>query len=307
MKKLAFALLLVLSSTLNLTSPASAALEPITGNHVFFNVSNENSVKFNWDAAKYGDATANNNQYYILADGGGLNQLHITTDANNTFGQATTVNTTTSSSSGSFYISTTGGRGFNDDIILLASVKGPISNDFSLHITSSGYTWEVSPVTNILPTIYSHGTGISETFNKDDFLYGPQTVKPGPIREGTLPLYYGQDFNDASTAEYLMFIDLYVGNLSSSVISGLTDGGAVKVDYSFTGMASVAAFNAYAWAAPGKDPQGVNWTTRTNGTVNYSGYAINYTGAPVPIPPAVFLFGSGLSGLFFIRRRRLKV
>ncbi|MEA5114898.1 MAG: hypothetical protein VB050_12815 [Geobacteraceae bacterium] len=34
-----------------------------------------------------------------------------------------------------------------------------------------------------------------------------------------------------------------------------------------------------------------------------SGYAVSGT-APVPIPPAVFLFGSGLSGLFFFRRRK---
>jgi len=34
-----------------------------------------------------------------------------------------------------------------------------------------------------------------------------------------------------------------------------------------------------------------------------SGYAVSGT-APVPIPPSVFLFGSGLSGLFFFRRKK---
>ncbi len=33
----------------------------------------------------------------------------------------------------------------------------------------------------------------------------------------------------------------------------------------------------------------------------------NFTAAPVPIPPALFLFGSGLSGLFFFRRRKVSV
>jgi hypothetical protein len=297
-------LLLLCLAVLSLPGPVAAALEPITGNHVFFNVSNESGAKFNWDAAKYGDATLNDGMYYILADGGGLNQLHIATDAANLYGEVSARETDKTSSSGSFYISTTGGRGFNDDIILLASVKGPIASDFSLSINSSGYTWNVSPDYNILPTSYSYGTGISETFTRDDFLYGPQTVKPGPIKEGILPLYYGQDYNDSSTAEYLMFIDLYVGNLSANVISGLTDNGAVKVEYSFTGMSSVAAFSASAWAAPGKDAQGVNWTTRTNGIpTTSSGYTLTYTGAPVPVPPAVLLFGSGLSGLLFFRRR----
>jgi hypothetical protein len=304
MRKLALILLVLLSIIPNVADAASAALTPITGNHVFFSVSNDSSVKFNWDAAKYGDATLNDDMYYILADGGGLNQLHIATDATNLYGEVIARDTDKTSFSGSFYISTTGGRGFNDDIILLASVKGPIASDFSLSINSSGYTWNVSPDYNILPTSYSYGTGISETFTRDDFLYGPQTVKPGPIKEGILPLYYGQDYNDPSTAEYLMFIDLYVGNLSSSAISGLIDNGAVKVDFSFTGMTSIAAFNAYAWAAPGKDAQGVNWTTRTNGIpTNSRGYTSTYTGAPVPTPASFPLFGSGLALVGCLRRK----
>jgi hypothetical protein len=31
----------------------------------------------------------------------------------------------------------------------------------------------------------------------------------------------------------------------------------------------------------------------------------NLNAAPVPVPPAIFLFGSGLSGLFFLKRRKL--
>jgi hypothetical protein len=300
MKKQAICLALAFAMSLSLASVAFADLTTLTGNHVFFNVANDNGVKFDWDGAKYGIGP--NNDYYILADGGGLNQLHITTDVNSVYGQVTSVDTKSTNPSGTFYISTTGGRGFNDDIILLASVKGPILDDFALHITSSGYNWTVNQDYNIMPTTYNYVAGaLNETFTKDDFIYGPQTVKPGPIKEGTLPLYYGQDFNDPSTAEYLMFIDLYAGNFSKPET---IDQGDVKVEYSFTGMNSFAAFNAYAWAGPGKDAQGVNWTTRTNGTVNYSGYSINYTGAPVPVPAAAWLLGSGLSGMFFLRRKR---
>lgn len=301
MKKHAICCALAFAMLMGPASVAFADLATLTGNHVFFNVANDNGVKFDWDGAKYG--TGANNAYYILADGGGLNQLHITTDVNTAFGQVTALDTTSTNPSGTFYISTTGGRGFNDDIILLASVKGPISDDFALHITSSGYNWDVNNTYNIMPTSATYVVGaVDDTFTKADFLYGPQTVKPGPIKEGILPLYYGQDYNDPSTAEYLMFIDLYVGNIANASVAP-TDGGDVKVEYSFTGMNSVAAFNAYAWAGPGKDAQGVNWTTRTNGTVNYSGYAINYS-APVPIPAAIWLFGSGLSGMFFLRRKR---
>ncbi len=241
---------------------------PLSSNrHIFINVSNDNGVNYNVDGAAY---SGPNDTYYIKADGGGMNQLHITTDTSNAGGQVTALTSTNSNISGVFYITTTGGRGYNDDIILLLSMKGPIPDDFSMTIISSGYNWTF---TGNYPTSYNYVTGaVNETFTKADFLYGPQTAKPGPGTIGvwSLPLYTGQDINNPSTAEYLMFIDLYAGNLNSAPI----DNGQVKIEYSFNHLNSIAAFNAYAWCGASNQGGGISWTNSAS-----SGYSITY------IPP----------------------
>lgn len=237
--------------------------------HIFISVSNYEGAKYD-DGEVFGGP---NGTYYIKADGGGLNQLHITTDVNNANGQVNAIETTSTSSSGVFYITTTGGRGYNDEIILLVSVKAPISDDFSLQIISSGYNWTV---TGSYPTVLNYVIdAVNETFTKNDFLYGPHVFKPGPGTIGvwSLPLYNGQDTSDPSTAEYLMFIDLYVGNIRTAEI----DNGDVKVEYNFTGLNSIAAFNAYAWCGGSNQGQGISWTNNAN-----SGYTVTFVDAAAP-------------------------
>ena len=101
-----------------LSNPALADPVALTQNRdIHINVSNE-------AGALYGDS-ALNDTYWINAPGGGLNQLHITTDptASGYSGQVTNQTTNNSSASGTFWVTTTGGRGYNDDIILMASVR----------------------------------------------------------------------------------------------------------------------------------------------------------------------------------------
>jgi len=104
--------------------------------HIFINVSNDDGVLFNMDGTRYGGP---NGTYYIKADGGGLNELHISNSNETTYGQVTVINSNKTNPSGVFYITNTGGRGFDNDIILLVAVKGPIPDKFSLHIKSGGY------------------------------------------------------------------------------------------------------------------------------------------------------------------------
>jgi hypothetical protein len=304
-------LALICGILLSLCSVATADLTPITSpNHIFINVANESGVKYNYDGAKY---TGPNNSYYIKFDGGGLNALHVTNDPNVPFGQVNTVNTTSTSNSAVFYVWDTGGRPYNDDAILLVSVKGPLSDDFSVNIKSSGYSWTTPDATGAGPTSFSYvADAVNETFTKDDFIYGPNVYKPG-TQSLSLPLYYGQDTSDPSTAEYLMFVDLYAGTLKglnagsgSSPYAGLglTDNGAIKVEYSFTGLTSTASFNDYVWCLAAAQGEGISWTNRDLGDITQaSGYTVNYVGAPVPIPAAAWLLGSGLAGLGFLRRR----
>ncbi len=172
--------------------------------HIFIDVANDNGVKYNVDYSKFiTEPGATNGTYYLKCDGGGLNQLHITTNTSNTNGQVTVINSTSTNSSGVFYITTTGGRGYNDELILLLSVAGPISDNFSVHITSSGYTWTITGTKPTLTSIIIATGALNETFTKSDFQYGQRIINLdpwSPIGTWNLPLYYGQNTSDPSTA-----------------------------------------------------------------------------------------------------------
>ena len=256
----------------------------------------------NDNGALYGSGP--NDTYYIDAPGGGLNQLHITTDGTvaGVSGQVTTQHIDTSSTSGTFWVSTTGGRGYNDDIVLMFSVVGPISDDFSLKIKSSGYQWTPSTA-GVVDPIYK-SAAVNEVFTKSDFLYGPQTAKPGPGNAWVLPFYSGQDISDPTTAQYLMFVDLDVGNDNdrSSI-----DSGDAKVEFDLSGIyATTASFNAYAWALSANvADSSINWTNNlsTNPTApGQSGYSI-VTTVPVPEPGTLALLGIGVVTMLAVTRR----
>jgi hypothetical protein len=265
------ALLLLIALT-GLIVASVAAAEPLPApRHIFLNVANDAGVKYDEDGARF---SGPDNTYYILADGGGLNQLHITNAVNNANGQVTTSNT----QSGTFWITTTGGRGFNDDNMLLISVQDPIPDDFAVRIKSSGYTWTPNPSgpTGSTANLQYQSTALDETFTKDDFIYGLQTWKPGPgsLTVPSLSLWYGQSIADPTTNSYLMFIDLNAGN--ARTIPSAIDNGHVKVEFSFTNLATSAAFNAYSWcsgASATNEGGAISWTNRVSGSGS-SGYRV---------------------------------
>lgn len=282
---------------LGLSAAAPAAAAPLPSNrNIDIQVSND-------AGAIYGSGP--NDTYYIDAPGGGLNQLHISTDASaaGVFGQVTAQTIATSSTSGSFYVATTGGRGYNDDIVLLFSLTGAISDDFRLTIRSSGYQWTPSAAGVVNP-VYAAGA-VNETFTKADFLYGPQTTKPGPGTGNTLPFYSGQDINDPSTAQSLMFIDLDVGNNTNR--AGI-DSSNAKVEYDIIGLyGTTASFNAYAWALSANvADSSINWTNRVSSNLadaGQSGLSITTTAQAVPEPGTLALLGLGVTGVAALRRR----
>lgn len=264
------------SNSLLKTNYINVANPLFSNRYIFINVSNDNGVRYNLDGSAFGGP---NGTYYIKADGGGLNALHITNNSSAQKGQVSLIVVNYNATSGLFYITDTGGRGYTDDMILLVSVKGPIPDNFTLNLVSSGYNYTAN---GTKPTSYQYVTGaVNETFTKQDFLYGPQTAKPGPgtLGEWSLPLYYGQNISDSATAEYLMFIDLNLGTIGNSA---LTDGGAVKVDYSFTNMNSSISFNVYGWAMAANTGAGISWTQDTSSTKS-SGYTVNYVAPPAPV------------------------
>lgn len=306
-------------------SAAFADIAPMENNrYVFIPVANGSGVKYNNDYSYYmslPDSSnyaalpgAADNTYFVKADGGGLNEMHITSNSSLAFGDITHLTSPATSASGTFYITNTGGRGFDDNLILLLSVTGTVSNSFSVNIKSSGYSWSLPPGGTYQPTVPTdaeYASGINETFTRGDFQYGPQTMKPGPGALGvwSLPLYYEQNVNDSSSDSYLMFIDLYVGNVKDGTLPFMEEHGAAKVEFSLSGLnpGSTVAFNSYGWCSAANQGEGISWTNRTNGTeFSSSSYAITVdpnAPAPVPIPAAAWLLGSGLMSLVGVRRR----
>ena len=281
-----FAIALVVLLLLAAVAPVATAAALPSNRHIFISVGNDAGVKYNLDGTLYGGP---DNTYYIKADGGGLNELHITADTAVSAGQVTATTTSSTNPSGVIYVSNTGGRGFDDDIILLVAVNGTLADDFSVAIRTSGYNWTPVAVANQVPTGYIHEVGVvDETFTKADFIYGPQTWKPGPGTIDTppyLPLYFNQDQNDGQTYQ-LLFVDLRVGNMLPSKFpegTGLTDVGDAKVEFQFHNLTSQATFNAYGWCLAANQGQGISWTNRMDNP-GASGYSIlHLPPAPTPI------------------------
>jgi len=217
--------------------------------------------------------TANGESYYIKFDGGGLNQLHITTDPSEEYGQVTK----TDEDSGTFYISGTGGRGFNDNLILMFAVKGEVPDDFKLNIKSSGYRWAPTAEVNQPPSMddIEYVDGAVETaITKSDIVYGPQKWKPaGNNDPENYPVYYGQDMSRDEEL-YFVFIDLRVGNLGrNSGLSDLKDNGASEIEYSVENLNTFSTFNVYAWCNQSNQGEGISWTNRVSGSGS-SGFSV---------------------------------
>ncbi|AGB01792.1 PKD domain-containing protein [Methanoregula formicica] len=200
--------------------------------------------------------------------GGGINAIHISsTSALDSTGRNFGDVSTTTSQSGTFYITQTGGRGYDDNFILLVAVKGDIPSNFAIHIKSSGYIWVPNGVLSYQPTLseitYRSGA-VDQTFTRSNFVYGPQTWKPcGNNQPADYPLYYGQDMSDTTNLWKLMFVDLKSGNLGPNGDldhTSLKDNGAIRVDYTIENLDTVVTFNVYAWADNAPAGHGISWT-----------------------------------------------
>lgn len=299
-------LLPVLAIVLLVTIGVSPALaDPLSSNrHIFINVANDAGVKYDLDGASFGGPS---NTYYIKADGGGLNELHITSDASVAAGQVTT----TTAQSGTLWVTNNGGRGYYDTVILMISVQDPIPDDFSVHLKTSGYA--MGTPGDVSSAYYVTGA-VDETFSKEDFIYGPQTWKPGPGTLGvpSLSLWFGQDITDLSTNSRLMFVDLNVGDMKAGTAPDLVDNGGARVEFSFTNLDTSAAFNGYGWAGTANQGSGISWTNRLDTAFpeKSSGYYVQgVERIPAPEFPTMALPAAlivGILGAVFVVRRTQK-
>lgn len=242
----------------------------------------------------YGDAVTGMYYYDFTGGGGGLNQLHMTATSTGTSNANVTYNADSlGSSSGSFWITTTGGKGGNDNLILCMALTGTISNNFALSIISNGYV--ATPGSTTRPTITSanwQDNVVDEVFYTSDFIYGPVEKR---MAQTDQLLYNGQ----GTATGMLMYIDLGVCNRNG----GFADQVLFDIDGLYEGNVlaySVYAYDLIAGNTGPSDGDFIGWTTPT-ATNCYS--VIGAGAAPVPIPPALLLMGSGLGGIAVLRRK----
>lgn len=213
-------------------------------------------------------------------DSQGLNALHIAnnTDVTTNYGSVTNTNNST----GTLYLTDTGGRGWDDDGILMIAVNGTIPANFSITINSNGYNW--TPVlTGSYPTYTTSRDGISHTFTYTDFnnanIAYTSTWKPST--SSNYPLYDGEIVS-SSSAFSLIFVDLHAGiigpnTLSTSSwngnLSNVLYKGALQVNYTINNLPSnsMVTFNDYAFCNSSNQGQGIRWTNAVNQAGNNSG------------------------------------
>ena len=246
----------------------------VSYNGMVFYVANDAGVKYDMPNGvnQQGDYAAIYvpNSYYIARGGGGTNPIQISTSATDKNGQLTTTN----NQSGTFWVVFSGGIGHLDDAILMLAVNGTIPDDFSVTITSSGYTYTLAPPalsnpsTSTLTNVAWVDNALNETFYKSDFIYGPQSWKPA--NAANTPISYGQD---SSNNFSLMFIDLNVGAFCTNAYNGVTNG-SIQVTYNFNNLESFAAFNVYGWFSA------CNWGTGIPMTNYYIKSGYNVIGVP---------------------------
>ncbi|WP_265581908.1 outer membrane protein assembly factor BamB family protein [Methanofollis aquaemaris] len=266
----AFLLLFMIISIVPAAADTGTTVMP-SNKDTLLRISNNENARFN----DYG-----NNTYHFFSptqsNTQGLNALHITTDASNSNGQVTFSN----DQSGVFYLTDTGGRGWDDDGILMLAINGTLPDDFQVRIKASGYRW--TPVLKGTYPTFENVTyvpdALDETFTKDDFLYGPQIWRPAAAVD--YPIFDGQDMADTGNTFSIMFIDLNAGILGANTLSqpdfseqSITDNGAIRIEYSFENLETFAAFDGYVYTVSSNQGQGVRWTNRLSATGS-SGYAV---------------------------------
>ena len=261
-----------------------------SNNGVTFFVANDAGVKYDMP-----NGVTNDNggvypyvpqTYYICKGGGGTAPIQLSTDPNYVPGLDAGPGSYTNNDNqtGTFYIVFRGGVVHLDDAILMLAVNGTIPADFSVTITSTGYTYtppapglSSDRSTSNLQNITYVTDKLNETFYKSDFIY-EQNWRP--YNQVNYPIYNGENVNDPNNDFHLMFIDLDVGAfLRGTIINGTSalNYGAITVTYAFHNLENFAAFAAYGWFSS------CNWGTGIpqssyNGLCGY-----NVIGTPRPV------------------------
>lgn len=191
---------------------------------------------------------------------GGMNAVHISNSYSSPYGQC---NAITGETEGEFFITDTGGRGYQDNIILLIGVASDDSEDgwsdrmnTEINIDAAGYSWTPHNVVNEGPspgepvwtTTDVTVTSADYATDAEGGVYQNWKFAPNP----NFPWYCGQ--NPSLTTPAYLFnwtaVDLKMGLVPNT---SLTNNGMIKVNYTlnnnngFNSENTKIAFNVYAY------------------------------------------------------------
>lgn len=233
---------------------------------------------------------------------GGMNAVHISNSPGEYYGQPNRL----TSRDGTFFITDTGGRGYEDDIILMIAVEKTDAADFSIDLKSEGYHgYDHAPSTapTYTETVGSgymspayQGTLTSANFLKDYWAGSTVTLNQTwrPAAPDSTDDYSGtngylwsnQTVNDGDFR--LMFVDLNVTTTGISAYnttyrSLLQLNGTPRISYNISpNYSGKVAFAPYAYVnfTTGGGSQfdhAIGWTNRANSTSYPSDWLVTLT------------------------------
>ena len=280
------------------------AVAPVAASNVIYTdgtYNNHTYIPMANPPIKYDSTYLGDPYYYVNLTNttGGLNALHI---ANSDAPSNAKGACYTGSTSGEFYVTDTGGRGGQDNIVLLIAINSYDEESDQIDattvtITASGYNW--TPIsTGSPPEEVVYGTSLNaQQFTSADFLENDsvdlfQEWKFAPT--DNYPIFCGQDVSLGEKFK-LIAIDTKLGTINGTwwnVTQGrplLAHENATKITYTITtpeegGLAegSIIAFNVYAYndqslpqKVGGSLPPAINWLNAVkSGNPSPSGWKI---------------------------------
>jgi len=166
--------------------------------------------------------------------------------------------------------------------------------------TAIGASW--TPADNTLAT----GGGIT-TANADGVVFN-DGADASPIDEGLVTGAYG-DYSGVALGTFVDFNDFVFDPLSAGTQLWTFDFGGNTYSFSMSTI-TIVSQTSNTVSLEGSGMASISGFDDTDGdfalTLNQSGQAFSFSSSAsvVPVPPAVWLFGSGLLGLIKIARRR---
>ncbi len=238
---------------------------------------------------------------------GGQNAIHIS----ESYLTADGTITVSDSPTGTFYITDTGGKGYEDEAVLLIAVQeNELSPDFSIDLTVEGYRF-IDHAANAAPTADEVGTFNSEayvaTLTASDFLtYDGGTVsqawKPstGSAGDVNMKFFDGQDLAGPKYNLILVDLNTSIVGRNAPYRTTLTNYGNPKVTYSVHGYSggnmsfAPYAYVSYQTGGGSYFDRTVGWASRSStnswlvtlpeaGTAPVANFTANVTSGDAPL------------------------